>query len=194
MNNENSAGGSFENLMSLETELFKVKRGGKSFPAPHKPENPSQDTWKLNREVLDARREIASLREELNAARVIITKQNVLTTSSRSALKELQQDLDLAAAKLSERQAGFSEMSAELSRLGLEVLIEKRRGSELSGKLAHEAALREELEIMLGEAAQREEILQRKLQDLDARLRARFPAGLSEARPVRPTRFIRRYF
>lgn len=196
MNNENSSNSSFENLKSLEAELFKVKRGVKAAPAPRKPETPapSQDTWKLNQEVLDARREITALREELNAAKVVITEQNVLTATSRSALKELQRDLDLASAKLGERQAGFSEMNAELSRLSSEALIEKRRGAELREKLAHEAALREDLEGLLDEAARREEALQRKLQALEAELKARPGAAPAEARPARPARFIRRYF
>lgn len=196
MTNENSAGASFENLKSLEAELFKVKRGGKSAPAPRRPESPapSQDTWKLNQEVLDARREIAALREELNAARVVITEQNVLTASSRSALKELQQDLDLAAAKLGERQSGLSEMSEELSRLSSEALIEKRRSAEFKKKLEQEAALREELQALLGEAAQREEELHSKLQAIEASLRARPVVGQAEPRPDRPARFIRRYF
>lgn len=196
MNDDNTSGASFENLKSLEAELFRVKRGAKAVPAPRGAENPapSRDTWKLNQEVLDARRETAALRQELNAALAVITEQNVLTASSRSALKELQRDLDLAAAKLGERQCGFSEMSAALGRLGSEALIEKRRSAALRENLAQEAALREELEALLGEAARREEALQKELQALDAELKARPAAAQAGTRPVRPARFLRRYF
>ena len=88
-NNDQLPKMTFENLKKIEADVF----SGRSRAEKHKSGGDGQvrDTWRLNQEVLDARREAAALKEELNAARTLIAEQNVFAVSSRSALREMQQ-------------------------------------------------------------------------------------------------------
>ena len=146
--NEPSSGMSFENLKNIEAELFAKRRKARAREEVRKPEEAksSRDTWRLNQEVLDAKKENAALKYELDAVRLVLTEQNVLTASALSALKELKEDLGLFKARLCDREADLADLAPEISRLHSEINMEKRRNEELLEKLAREETLQENLE------------------------------------------------
>jgi len=148
--NEPSSGMTFENLKNIEAELFAKRRKARPPAEVRRPEEPksSRDTWRLNQEVLDAKKENAALKQELDAVRLVLTEQNVLTASALSALKELKEDINLLKARLCDREADLADLAPEISRLHSEINMEKRRNEELLEKarerLAREARVKEE--------------------------------------------------
>lgn len=190
-NNDQLPKMTFENLKKIEADVFssrsraeKIKTGG---------DEQVRDTWRLNQEVLDARREAAALKEELNAARTLITEQNVLAVSSRSALREMQQDLDLAKTETGQKEYGLADLNSEISRLRSVINLEKIRNADLRGKLAQEAGLRRDLEDLLRESEKAEETLQLEIEALSRDLKVSQAAAPVYSRAARPSRFVRRF-
>jgi len=193
-NNDHLADEPLENLKSIEAELFGMRRSGNSGPRKSCEGEPGSDPWKLNREVLDAKRECSLLKGELRAAAILLDEQNVLAATSRSALKELQKDLALMITMFKEKEADVSELSSELGRLKAEIGIGKKHHSELKEKLASEAVRREDLENALREYKENEEALRLKVEALEKKSKdvssepQRYPGDF------RPLKFTRRYF
>lgn len=146
--NDPSQGMTFENLKNIEAELFAKRRKGKAPEEGRKPEEArnSRDTWRLNQEILDAKKENSALKDELDAARLVLTEQNVLAVSAISALKELKEELNSLKAVLSCREADLADLGPEISRLNSEINAEKKRNEELREKLEREETLQENLE------------------------------------------------
>jgi len=169
----------FENLKAIEAGLFGAERAGGAARAPAGEER-ARDTWRLNQEVLDARRECAALKEELKAARIMITEQNVLATTSRSALREMFRDAEDMKSEAARRQHEISGLRSEIDRLKSEVTVEKLRNADLGKKLEQEAVLRADMENLLLESARREETRRREIET-----RARDLITSSSAAPER---------
>lgn len=146
--NDPSGGMTFENLKNIEAELFALKRKGRVSDEGRKPEEPgnSRDTWRLNREILDAKKENAALKDELDAVRLVLTEQNVLTVSALSTLQELKEELSRVKEVLRGREADLADLGPEICRLNSEVNAEKRRNEELREKLEREETLQKNLE------------------------------------------------
>lgn len=196
----------FENLKNIEEELFKIGQTRKKAGAwkPADAGSGGQNAWKLNQEVLDAKKECAALKDEIDALRLLLTEQNILTISTGSALKELGKDFDRAKKELSgseahqhhlrgiqcESEARQADLSEEISLLNSEIEAQKRQNIELRKKLAREASLREELERRLPGSG-REETPERRA-GLSA-LNDKFNALARFQREERPRRFLRGY-
>ena len=99
--------------------------------------------------LLAAKKECADLKRELDAVRLLLTEQSVMIASSGSAVKELKEELDRLKDLLKERESDLAVLNSELGRLNSELSMEKRYSAELKEKLAHEAALRKEMEKLL---------------------------------------------
>ena len=190
-NNDQLPKMTFENLKKIEADVF----SGRSRAEKHKSGGDGQvrDTWRLNQEVLDARREAAALKDELNAARTLIAEQNVFAVSSRSALREMQQELDLAKTETGRKEYGLADLNSEISRLRSAINLEKMRNADLRGKLAQEAGLRRDLEELLRESEKAEEALQQEIEALGRDLKASREAAPAYSKAARPTRFVRRF-
>lgn len=183
----------FENLKKIEAKLFKGDRGARAAGAG-RPEDAGagRDTWRLNQEVLDAKKECASLKYELDAVRLLLTEQNVFTVSSISALNELKKDFNALRRLFDESEAELAGLSPEISRLNSELSMEKRRSFEIGKNLQREAALREDLEKLLPEAARNGEPAA-QAQGREPDLRDKFTALSRFRREERPRRYPRGY-
>ncbi len=190
-NKEPLAGMTFENLKNIEAELFAKKNKNKAAKEGGKPEDAGNDraAWKLNQEVLDAKKESAALRNELEQARTRLTEQDVLTASSLSALKELNEDFNRQKALLDEKEASQYELRSEIRRLNSQLNLKKRNEIELGGNLAREAALRKEAETLLLESRQKEAELRRQIGLSAVELKAKFFAVSHLLREEKPRRF-----
>lgn len=158
INSVNSS--SFASLRRIEEELF----GNEQFPSAHPKAMPARmaaqsprrktdpvhidDTWRMSREILEAKREIAALQSENDTLRQIITEQNVMSTSSVSALRELRQDYDQIKKETHHRELRLESQAAEIAQLKAEVETERAHCLELSekaGRLAGQAEILGEL-------------------------------------------------
>lgn len=169
-NGQNHSEDSFSALRNIEAELFERAPARTAAPQPA-----GRDSWQLNREVLDLRRKCDELKEELEAARTLLTEQNVLAASSLSALREVGRDLERAREDLRKQEEEKRALQRELEQ-------EKNRRESLREHLARENAHREELGDLLRGA-----------------VRAAPPAEPQEPAaprpaPERPGRFVRRFF
>jgi len=162
---------SFRALRNIEAELFERAPGRTAEPQPPA----GRDSWQLNREVLDLHRKCADLKDELEAARTLLTEQNVLAASSLSALREVGRDLELARADLRKREEEKRALRTELE-------LEQSRSESLRGQLARETAHREEMGDLLRGATRAEKPVEPER-----------PAAPRPA-PERPGRFVRRFF
>lgn len=194
--NDPSSGMTFENLKNIEAELFTKRHKGKTLDEDRKPEESrnSRDTWRLNQEILDAKKENAALKDEVDAVRLVLTEQNVLTVSSISALKELKEDFSRLKAILSDREADLADLSPEISRLNSEINMEKRRNAELREKLAREEALREDLEKARKRQTPEETAGEQAGETSAANLQAGFFSITRRLREEKPRRFSNRYY
>ncbi|HAN04506.1 MAG TPA: hypothetical protein DCW72_00485 [Elusimicrobia bacterium] len=171
MNNaQNPSDDSFRALRNIEAELFERAPGSTAEPRPAA----GRDSWQLNREVLDLHRKCADLKDELEAARTLLTEQNVLAASSLSALREVGRDLERAREDLRKQEEEKLELRRELEQ-------EKNRRESLREQLARENAHREEISDLLRGAVRAEAPEQQR------------PAAPLPA-PERPGRFVRRFF
>lgn len=162
---------SFSALRNIEAELFERAPGRtaeRQAPA-------GRDSWQLNREVLDLHRKCAELKEELEAARTLLTEQNVLAASSLSALREVGRDLERAREDLRKQEEEKRGLRTELE-------LEQSRRESLRGQLARETAHREEMGDLLRGATR-----------ADPPAEPQRPAAPQPA-PERPGRFVRRFF
>jgi len=193
--NEHSSGMTFENLKNIEAELFAKRRNANAREEGRKPEEgkSSRDTWRLNQEVLDAKKENAALKDELDAVRLVLTEQNVLTASALSALKELKEDLGLLKARLCDREADLADLGPEISRLHSEINMEKRRNAELREKLAREEALRADFEKTPPPPAPEGKVKEPAGEASAADLQAGFFSITRRLREERPRRFLNKY-
>lgn len=191
-----SSGMTFENLKNIEAELFAKRREDKILDEGRKPEESrnSRDTWRLNQEILDAKKENSALKDELDAARLVLTEQNVLAVSAISALKELKEDLNSLKAVLNGREADLADLSPEISRLNSEINMEKRRNAELRKKLAREEALREDLEKGPRRQAPEKNSGEQAGEAAAANLQAGFLSITRRLREEKPRRFSNRYY
>ena len=196
----------FENLKNIEEELFKIghKRKNAGTWNPADAGSGDLNTWKLNQEVLDAKKERAALKDEIDALRLLLTEQNILTISSGSALKELGKDFDRLKKVLGgseadlyhlkklqgESEAAQADLRAEISILNSEIGAQKRQNIELREKLAREASLREEAERRLPGPG-REDAPERK--PGSSALNDKLNALARSQREERPSRFLRGY-
>jgi len=196
----------FENLKNIEEELFKIghKRKNAGTWNPADAGSGDLNTWKLNQEVLDAKKERAALKDEIDALRLLLTEQNILTISSGSALKELGKDFDRLKKVLGgseadlyhlkklqgESEAAQADLRAEISILNSEIGAQKRQNIELREKLAREASLREEAERRLPGPG-REDAPERK--PGSSALNDKLNALARFQREERPSRFLRGY-
>lgn len=193
--NDPSSGMTFENLKNIEAELFARRRKDKALDAGRKPEasGNSRDTWRLNQEILDAKKENAALKDELDAVRLVLTEQNVLTASALSALKEMKEDLHGLKALLSDREADLADLAPEICRLNSEINLEKRRNEELLEKLTREETLQENLEKARKRLAQEASVKEEAGEASAAKLQAGFFSITRRLREERPRRFSSRY-
>ncbi|PKM97838.1 MAG: hypothetical protein CVU79_06385 [Elusimicrobia bacterium HGW-Elusimicrobia-3] len=168
-NGQNPSEDSFRALRNIEAELFERAPGRTAEPQPPA----GRDSWQLNREVLDLHRKCADLKDELEAARTLLTEQNVLAASSLSALREVGRDLERARADLQKKEEEKSALRTELEQ-------EKARRENIREQLARESAHREEISGLLRGAVR-------------AETPAETPAKPRPA-PERPGRFARRFF
>ncbi len=191
-----SSGMTFENIRNIEAELFARNRKSKAPAEKRKTEETStgRDTWRLNQEVLDAKKESAALKHELEQARVQLTEQDVLTASSLSALKELNEDFNRQKTLLNESESSLYELRSEIRRLNSQLSLKKRNAMELGGDLAREAALRKEAETLLQESREREADLRRQAGLSAVELKAKFFAVSRLLREEKPRRFARGNF
>ena len=169
-NGQNPSEDSFSALRNIEAELF--ERAPARAPAP---QQAGRDSWQLNREVLDLRRKCDDLKEELEAARTLLTEQNVLAASSLSALREVGRDLERAREELRKKDEEQLALRRELEQ-------EKSRRESLREHLARENAYREEISDLLRGAVRAEPAAEPQQ-----------PATPRPA-PERPGRFVRRFF
>jgi len=194
--NEPSSGMTFENLKNIEAELFAKRRKARPPAEVRRPEEPksSRDTWRLNQEVLDAKKENAALKQELDAVRLVLTEQNVLTASALSALKELKEDINLLKARLCDREADLADLAPEISRLHSEINMEKRRNEELLEKLEREETLQENLEKARERLAREVSVKQEPGQTSAADLQSGFFSITRRLREERTRRFSNKYY
>ncbi|OGS06760.1 MAG: hypothetical protein A3J70_00165 [Elusimicrobia bacterium RIFCSPHIGHO2_02_FULL_61_10] len=194
--NEPSSGMTFENLKNIEAELFAKRRKARPPAEVRRPEEPksSRDTWRLNQEVLDAKKENAALKQELDAVRLVLTEQNVLTASALSALKELKEDINLLKARLCDREADLADLAPEISRLHSEINMEKRRNEELLEKLEREETLQENLEKARERLAREARVKEETGQTSAADLQTGFFSITRRLREERTRRFSNKYY
>jgi len=194
--NEPSSGMTFENLKNIEAELFAKRRKARPPAEVRRPEEPksSRDTWRLNQEVLDAKKENAALKQELDAVRLVLTEQNVLTASALSALKELKEDINLLKARLCDREADLADLAPEISRLHSEINMEKRRNEELLEKLEREETLQENLEKARERLAREARVKEEPGQTSAADLQSGFFSVTRRLREERTRRFSNKYY
>ena len=194
--NEHSSGMTFENLKNIEAELFAKRRNANAREEGRKPEEgkSSRDTWRLNQEVLDAKKENAALKQELDAVRLVLTEQNVLTASALSALKELKEDINLLKARLCDREADLADLAPEISRLHSEINMEKRRNEELLEKLEREETLQENLEKARERLAREARVKEETGQTSAADLQTGFFSITRRLREERTRRFSNKYY
>ncbi|OGS06185.1 MAG: hypothetical protein A3I76_01100 [Elusimicrobia bacterium RIFCSPLOWO2_02_FULL_61_11] len=194
--NEPSSGMTFENLKNIEAELFAKRRKARPPAEVRRPEEPksSRDTWRLNQEVLDAKKENAALKQELDAVRLVLTEQNVLTASALSALKELKEDITLLKARLCDREADLADLAPEISRLHSEINMEKRRNEELLEKLEREETLQENLEKARERLAREARVKEETGQTSAADLQTGFFSITRRLREERTRRFSNKYY
>lgn len=195
-NKEPSPGMTFENLKNIEAELFKRRNNAMALGESRKPEEAKtgRDNWRLNQEILDAKKENAALKYELDAVRLLLTEQNVLTLSSISALRELKEDFNRLKAILNDREADLADLSPEISRLHSELNMEKRRNAELREKLAREEALRADLEKNPPPRAPEGNAREEAGEASAANLQAGFFSITRRLREEKPRRFSNRYY
>jgi len=170
-NAQNPSEDSFRALRNIEAELFERAPGRTAEPQPPA----GRDSWQLNREVLDLHRKCADLKDELEAARTLLTEQNVLAASSLSALREVGRDLERAREELRKQEEEKLALRRELEQ-------EKNRRESLREQLARENAHREEISDLLRGAVRAEPPAEQQR-----------PARPQPA-PERPGRFVRRFF
>lgn len=148
MKNNNGDNSGFETLRRIEEELFGDKgasRAGaapapKAAPAPApRPAPALDDSWRLSREILEAKREIAALKNDNDSLRLVIMEQNVLSTSSVSALRELRQDYDQMRKEMHELEQRAAAREDEIGRLRAELEAERARSLELAEKAGRQA-------------------------------------------------------
>lgn len=192
--NDPSSGMTFENLKNIEAELFAKRRKGKTSEEGRKPggSGNSRDTWRLNQEILDAKKENAALKDELDAVRLVLTEQNVLTASALSALKEMKEDLHSLKALLSDREADLADLGPEICRLNSEINTEKKRNEELREKLEREETLQKNLEKARQQLAQEASVKEVPGEASAAKLQAGFFSVTRRLREERPRRFSNR--
>jgi len=193
MNNEPKT---FENLKAIEADLFGAERGGQTHGEAPKTGGDEQlrNSWKLNQEVLDAKRISAALKEELKTAQIFITEQNVLATSSRSALKEMRKDVELAKTAADQKDYEIADLNSQVDRLKSELAMERKRNGDLREKLGQDAAIRQDMENLLLEAEQIEEAQQREIEALTRELKEKTAPPPAYSRLDRPARYVRRHF
>lgn len=184
----------FDNLKAIESGLFNSERGGGDETAKRGHDGLVRDTWRLNQEVLDARREASALKGELNAAKNLVTEQNVLAATSRSALREIRKEVEDMRIEADRREYEITELGSEIGRLKSEICVEKKRNSDLRKKLEQEAAIRQDLEELLGESAQKEENYKEELEILNKELKDKSAVRPAYSREFRPLRYVRKYF
>lgn len=151
-NKEYTLNPNFEELARLEDELFGRSRGLDT-PYPNSAGTPvsGSNSWNLNKELLDVKRENTALKMELDALRTLLTEQNVLTASSVSALKELKGDMDRLNDALKSKEAALKDQTLSAGPLKAEIEREKGRLAEITERLSQEASLRERLNTALQE-------------------------------------------
>jgi hypothetical protein len=101
---------------------------------------------RLRSELAGAEIEMEALKQEVDSLRLVLSEQNVLTSTALSSLKELKQDLEDQKAAGQGMNAAMMEAGMDNERLHSELLLEKHRSSELMKQLAKETALRSRLE------------------------------------------------
>gem|GEM_PF-2214007 len=157
------------NLKNIEAELFDRKRPARAAGGLRKAEAVEKglDSWRLNQEVLEVKKECSALKYELDAARVLLTEQNVFTATSGSAMNALRDDRERLKKvlregeaercrlknQLNDAEAELACLRSETARLKAEADLEKMRSAELRRKLEREASVRKELEAMFARGA-----------------------------------------
>lgn len=195
MNKNELSGMTFENLRNIEAELFAKRRKDRVPEEDRKPEEArnGRDTWRLNQEILHAKKENSALKDELDAVRLVLTEQNVLTASALSALKEMKEDLSLLKARLSDREADLADLGPEIGRLLSALNMEKRRNEELLEKLEREETLQVNLEKARERLAREARVKEEPGEASAADLQAGFFSVTRRLREERPRRFPNKY-
>lgn len=162
--NEHPVSRTLQNLKDLEAELFHAGHKNKTPVNIRKPEEGERDraAWTPGQQISDLKRERSALKDEVDAVRLLLTEQNMITTSSISALKELKEDLNHLTKLLNGSEAELSELRSEIGRLNSEADMEKRHNLHLREILERETALREDMEKLLRDPARKEETSQPK--------------------------------
>jgi chromosome segregation ATPase len=192
--NEHPISRTLQNLKDLEAELFHAGHKNKVPKYIPKPDESERDrtAWTPNQQISDLKRERSALKDEVDAVRILLTEQNVITTSSISALKELKEDLDHLAKLLRDSEAELSSLRSEISRVNAEADMEKRHSMQLREILERETALREDMEKLLRDPAQKEEIIQPKT--ITPGLKEKLSELSRFRRENKPRRFSRGYY
>lgn len=86
------------------------------------------------------------LQQEVASLRLVLSEQNVLTSSALSSLKEAKQDMEELKAAGQGLEEALRETGMEAERLQAELMVERRRAADLAKLLARETALRARLE------------------------------------------------
>lgn len=101
---------------------------------------------RLRGELAAAVGELGGLKQEVDSLRLVLSEQNVLTSSALSSLKEMKQELEESKAASQGLEEALRETDMEVERLQAELMIEKRRAADLAKLLARETSLRSKLE------------------------------------------------
>ncbi|MDA8130373.1 MAG: hypothetical protein M0011_02595 [Elusimicrobia bacterium] len=137
----------FNTLRRIEEELFGGRRAPAAQAGPAVPKAEPYErrmaapelhggSWRMSREILAVKRELAALRDENDSLHLEIMEQNVKTTSTISALRDLRQDYDRLGAEMHYKELQLESQAAEIAKLKAEVEKERARCLELAEKAA----------------------------------------------------------